>query len=99
MTDRDPRLGHPQSDPYQLVNEVFARYYPRAADHRDPMLMAALFSTDATLTIYYRGNGDDELLGNSPDEHHRRRGHQRNDATTTGMEPPHHPQSDHHRQR
>ena len=48
--------------PCQLINEVFARYV-RAADHRDESQMAALFTAEANLTIYYRGNGTDELLG------------------------------------
>ncbi|MFI9381394.1 nuclear transport factor 2 family protein [Kutzneria sp. NPDC052558] len=47
---------------YQLVNEVLARYL-RAADHRDPKSMAAVFWPDATVHVYYSGAGSDELLG------------------------------------
>lgn len=53
-----PTIDH---DPYRLVGEVFARYV-RAADHRDPDRMAALFDDEATVTIHHRGDGVEELL-------------------------------------
>ncbi|QUQ62633.1 nuclear transport factor 2 family protein [Kutzneria sp. CA-103260] len=49
-------------DDHRLVAEVFARYL-RAADHRDPKAMAAVFWPDATVHVYYSGAGRDELLG------------------------------------
>lgn len=49
------------TDDHRLVGEVCARYL-RAADHRDPARMAALFTDEATVEIYYSGAGADELL-------------------------------------
>src|SRR3954471_17726903 len=43
---------------HRLVAEVLGRYL-RAADHRDPVSMAAVFWPGAVVTVYYC----DELLG------------------------------------
>ncbi|WP_019926807.1 nuclear transport factor 2 family protein [Nocardia sp. BMG111209] len=48
-------------DDHRLVAEVIARYV-RAADHRDPVTMAAVFWDDAVVEIYYSGAGQHELL-------------------------------------
>jgi hypothetical protein len=49
-------------DDHRLVAEVLGRYM-RAADHRDPVSMAAVFWPDGVVTVYYSGAGRDELLG------------------------------------
>ncbi|MGC4991938.1 nuclear transport factor 2 family protein [Nocardia salmonicida] len=51
-----------KTDDRRDVAEVLARYL-RAADHRDPTTMAALFWDDAEVQIYYSGAGHHELLG------------------------------------
>lgn len=48
-------------DDHRLVAEVIGRYL-RAADHRDPATMSAVFWPDAITSIYYSGAGHDELL-------------------------------------
>lgn len=57
QTGADPAA----QDPYRLIPEVFA-HYVRAADHRDPQRMSALFADEATVKIFYRGAGAGELL-------------------------------------
>lgn len=49
-------------DSHRLVAEVLGRYL-RAADHRDPTSMAAVFWPEGVVTVYYSGAGRDELLG------------------------------------
>lgn len=46
---------------HRLVSEVFARYV-RAADHRDPDAMESVFWESATVAVYYRGEGQSQLL-------------------------------------
>lgn len=50
-----------QRNDHRLVSEVLGRYL-RAADHRDPTTMAAVFWDDAVVDIYYSGAGKDEQL-------------------------------------
>jgi hypothetical protein len=51
----------PETDDHRAVAEVLARYV-RAADHRDPDSMAAIYTGDAVVEIYYSGAGQHELL-------------------------------------
>lgn len=59
---RTRQPGHSrQQDDHRLVAEVLARYL-RAADHRDPATMAAVFWDEGVVEIYYSGDGEHELL-------------------------------------
>lgn len=63
------------------IDEVVARYV-RAADFRDPAAMAALFTEDATVEIFYRGPGGLEPVGSL-------KGAEAIGQAVAGMLPPH----------
>ncbi|POM25760.1 SnoaL-like domain protein [Actinomadura rubteroloni] len=50
------------TSPERQIDEVVAAYV-RAADHRDGRAMAALFTDEAVVEIYYTGDGEPRLLG------------------------------------